>query len=73
MIGDGTISNAKIGNFIQSNNYVPNSVGWRLDKNGTFENYGSDSTGAMKQTNVTISIKDGSRLRVQIGKLTGVF
>lgn len=73
VIGDGTISNAKIGNYIQSNNYVPNSVGWRLDKNGTFENYGSDSAGAMKQTNVTISIKDGSRLRVQIGKLTGVF
>lgn len=73
VIGDGTISNAKIGNYIQSNNYVPNSVGWRLDKNGTFENYGSDSSGAMKQTNVTISIKDGSRLRVQIGKLTGVF
>ncbi|MER1978958.1 host specificity protein J [Pseudocitrobacter faecalis] len=73
VIGDGTISNAKIGNYIQSNNYVPNSVGWRLDKNGTFENYGSDSAGAMKQTNVNISIKDGNRLRVQIGKLTGTF
>ena len=73
VIGDGTISNAKIGNYIQSNNYVPNSVGWRLDKNGTFENYGSDSAGAMKQTNVSISIKDANRLRVQIGKLTGVF
>ena len=73
VIGDGTISNAKIGNYIQSNNYVPNSVGWRLDKNGTFENYGSDSAGAMKQTNVNISIKDANRLRVQIGKITGTF
>lgn len=73
VIGDGTISNAKIGNYIQSNNYVPNSVGWRLDKNGTFENYGSDSAGAMKQTNVNISIKDANRLRVQIGKITGAF
>ncbi|MER1438740.1 phage tail protein, partial [Enterobacter hormaechei] len=41
LIGDGTISNAKIGNYIQSNNYVAGSVGWRLDKGGTFENYGS--------------------------------
>ncbi|EFH7974143.1 DUF1983 domain-containing protein [Escherichia coli] len=72
-IQDGTITNAKIGAFIQSNNYVPGSVGWRLDKNGTFENYGSDGTGAMKQTNTTISIRDANRLRVQIGKLTGVF
>ncbi|MFV8074455.1 phage tail protein, partial [Enterobacter cloacae complex sp.6730661] len=31
-IQDGTIGNAKIGNYIQSNNYVAGSVGWRLDK-----------------------------------------
>jgi len=72
-IQDGTITNAKIGAYIQSNNYVPGSYGWRLDKNGTFENYGSDATGAMKQTNTTISIRDANRLRVQIGKITGVF
>ncbi len=40
-IQDGAIGNAKIGNYIQSNNYVAGSVGWRLDKGGTFENYGS--------------------------------
>lgn len=74
-IQDGTISNAKIGNYIQSNNYVAGSVGWRLDKSGTFENYGSTANeGAMKQTNQTISVKDGSNvLRVQVGRLTGVF
>ncbi|MCU8695897.1 TipJ family phage tail tip protein [Enterobacter cloacae] len=74
-IQDGTISNAKIGNYIQSNNYVAGSVGWRLDKSGTFENYGSTAgEGAMKQTNQTISVKDGSNvLRVQVGRLTGVF
>ncbi|MFN3087244.1 phage tail protein [Enterobacter kobei] len=74
-IQDGTISNAKIGNFIQSNNYVAGSVGWKLDKSGTFENYGSTAReGAMKQTNQTISVKDGSNvLRVQVGRLTGVF
>ncbi|WP_313105209.1 phage tail protein [Pseudescherichia vulneris] len=72
-IQDGTITNAKIGAFIQSDTYVPGSYGWHLNKNGTFENYGSDATGAMKQTNTTISIKDTNRLRVQIGRLTGVF
>lgn len=73
-IQDGSITNAKIGNYIQSNNYVASSQGWRLDKNGTMQNYGSDSEGAMKQTNVTQSIRDGNGvLRVQIGKITGVF
>lgn len=75
VIGDGTISNAKIGNYIQSNNYAAGSVGWKLDKSGTFENYGSTAgEGAMKQTNQTISVKDGNNvLRVQVGRLTGVF
>ncbi len=75
VIGDGTISNAKIGNYIQSNNYVAGSVGWKLDKSGTFENYGSTAgEGAMKQTNQTISVKDGNNvLRVQLGRLNGVF
>ncbi|HGT9028376.1 TPA: host specificity protein J [Escherichia coli] len=75
VIGDGTISNAKIGNYIQSNNYVAGSVGWKLDKSGTFENYGSTAgEGAMKQTNQTISVKDDNNvLRVQFGRLTGVF
>lgn len=73
-IQDGTISNAKIGNYIQSNNYVAGSVGWKLDKGGTWENYGSDGQGAKKSTNVTDSIRDSNGvLRVQIGKITGVF
>ncbi|WP_240618752.1 host specificity protein J [Enterobacter hormaechei] len=38
LIGDGTISNAKLCNYIQYNNYVGGSVGWRLDKGGTFAN-----------------------------------
>ncbi|ELV3682207.1 TipJ family phage tail tip protein [Citrobacter freundii] len=37
VIGDGTISNAKIGNYIQSNNYVTGSVGWHINKNGNSE------------------------------------
>ncbi|QLV46879.1 DUF1983 domain-containing protein [Enterobacter hormaechei] len=74
-IQDGTIGNAKIGNYIQSNNYVAGSVGWRLDKGGTFENYGSTAgEGAMKQTNQTISARDSNNvLRVQIGRITGTW
>lgn len=73
-IQDGTITNAKIGNFIQSNNYVAGQSGWKLDKGGTWENYGSDGEGARKTTNVTDSIRDANGvLRVQIGKITGVF
>ncbi|HDC4836652.1 TPA: DUF1983 domain-containing protein [Enterobacter cloacae] len=74
-IQDGTISNAKIGNYLQSNNYVAGSVGWKLDKSGTFENYGSTTgEGAMKQTNQTISVRDSSNvLRVQIGRITGTW
>ncbi|EET2567563.1 phage tail tip fiber protein [Escherichia coli] len=72
-IKDASITNAKIGSYIQSNNYVSGSTGWRLDKSGTFENYGSVSgEGAMKWTNTTISVKDGNNvLRVQIGRITG--
>ena len=75
LIGDGTISNTKIGNYIQSNNYVAGSVGWRLDKGGTFENYGSTAgEGSMKQTNQTISVRDSRNvLRVQIGRITGTW
>lgn len=74
VIGEGTISNAKIGNFIQSNNYVANTSGWRLDKNGSWFNFGSDGAGARKSTNVTDSVRDENGvLRCQWGKLTGVF
>ncbi|WP_346657835.1 phage tail tip fiber protein [Escherichia coli] len=72
-IKDASITNAKIGSYIQSNNYVSGSTGWKLDKSGTFENYGAVSgEGAMKLTNTTISVKDrNGRLRVQIGRITG--
>ncbi|MEK8268181.1 DUF1983 domain-containing protein [Escherichia coli] len=36
-IQDGTIENAKIGNYIQSNNYVAGSAGWKLNKAGDAE------------------------------------
>ncbi|SAI60820.1 host specificity protein J [Enterobacter bugandensis] len=70
---DASIQFGKITDSLQSNNYVAGSAGWRWGKDGTMQNYGSDSSGGMKQTNVTISIRDANKLRVQIGKLTGVF
>lgn len=75
LVKNGSITNAMIGNYIQSNNFVANQQGWRLDKNGRFENYGSTSgEGAMKLTNETISVRDANgRLRVQIGRLTGTW
>ncbi|EJP8593454.1 host specificity protein J [Salmonella enterica] len=39
-IQNGSITNAKIGNFIQSNNFVAGSAGWRIDKNGNAELHG---------------------------------
>ncbi|WLS77357.1 DUF1983 domain-containing protein [Erwinia pyri] len=70
-IQDGSIDNAKIGHFIQSNNYVAGSLGWRMDKGGTFENNGSDGTGRMVQNNTSISVYDANgTLRVKMGKLS---
>jgi len=37
LIMDGSIDNAKIGNYIQSTNYIAGTMGWRIDKNGTIE------------------------------------
>ncbi|WP_163007981.1 phage tail protein, partial [Pseudomonas viridiflava] len=36
-IQDGTITNAKIGSYISSTNYVAGQSGWILNKDGTFE------------------------------------
>ncbi|HDN2775965.1 TPA: phage tail protein, partial [Enterobacter hormaechei] len=51
---DASIQFGKITDSLQSNNYVAGSAGWRWGKDGTMQNYGSDSSGGMKQTNVTI-------------------
>ncbi|WP_449568477.1 host specificity protein J [Lelliottia nimipressuralis] len=75
-IKDATITRAKLAETISSANYVQGQVGLSINfKTGTLENNGSTAgEGAMKQTNQTISVKDGSNvLRVQVGRLTGVF
>lgn len=67
-IQDGTISNAKIGNYIQSNNYVAGSAGWKLDKGGTFEINGVAGGGRMLISSTLIRIYDSNNvLRVRMG------
>ena len=76
IIKHGSITNAMIGGDIRSNTYVWNQAGWRLDKNGIFENYGGGAPGqgAMKQTNDQITVRDANGVvRVQIGRITGVW
>ncbi|WP_042855356.1 host specificity protein J [Pseudomonas aeruginosa] len=69
MIQDGSITNAKIGNSIQSNNYVSGQTGWRLDKTGAFEINGSVAgQGRVVITNQLISVYDSNNvLRVRMG------
>nr|WP_234015932.1 host specificity protein J [Achromobacter spanius] len=66
-IQDGTITNAKIGDYLQSNNYVPNTTGWRLDKNGTYQNNGTGGGGRRIETNTQSLWYDGnSVLRIRM-------
>ncbi len=69
MIQDGSITNAKIGSSIQSDNYVAGETGWRLDKTGAFEINGSVAgQGRVVITNQLISVYDSNNvLRVRMG------
>lgn len=49
-IQDGTISNAKIGNYIQSNDYAAGSKGWSIPKNGSPEFNSGTFRGALYAT-----------------------
>ncbi|HAT4606178.1 host specificity protein J [Citrobacter freundii] len=68
-IQNGSITNAKIGNYIQSNNFVAGSTGWRIDKNGNAELHGklyADSGQfAFNGTNNTVVI-NGNGLTVNL-------
>ncbi|KVU27568.1 host specificity protein J [Burkholderia ubonensis] len=57
LIGAGWITNAMIGSYIQSDNYVAGRQGWRLDKSGWFEINASDGSGNRL-------VMDGSSVRV---------
>ncbi|EMJ6427802.1 DUF1983 domain-containing protein [Enterobacter hormaechei] len=76
VIGDATITRAKLAETISSVNYVQNQAGLSINfRTGTIESYGSTAgEGAMKQANETISVRDSNRvLRVQIGRITGTW
>ncbi|EMD5194099.1 phage tail protein [Pseudomonas aeruginosa] len=71
MIQDGSITNAKIGNVIQSTALGANGEPlWKLDKAGSLTMNSSTSGGFMRQTAEAIKVYDGNLvLRVQIGNL----
>lgn len=60
LIGSGWITNAMIGSYIQSDNYIAGRQGWRLDKSGWFEINASDGSGNRL-------VVDGSSVRVYDG------
>ncbi len=60
LIGTGWITNAMIGSYIQSDNYVAGKQGWRLDKSGWFEINASNGSGNRL-------VLDGSSVRVYDG------
>ncbi|WP_334002379.1 phage tail protein [Burkholderia cepacia] len=60
LIGAGWITNAMIGSYIQSDNYVAGKQGWRLDKSGWFEINASNGSGNRL-------VLDGSSVRVYDG------
>ncbi|VVP14594.1 hypothetical protein PS732_03552 [Pseudomonas fluorescens] len=68
-IKDGSITNAKIGSYIQSSNYQPGSTGWRLNFDGTFEINGSvPGQGRSMQTHRSLRFWDNNNVkRIQLG------
>lgn len=71
LIREASITMAKISNALQSDNYKPNEIGWRLTKAGVFEmNGNTPGEGSLVQTNQTITVTDGiGTARVKLGKL----
>lgn len=67
-IGQGWITNAMIGNYIESNNYIAGSVGWRLDKSGTFERNAANGSGRVVDTGTLRQVYDSNgTLRIRDG------
>ncbi|ULT69573.1 host specificity protein J [Pseudomonas sp. BC42] len=62
-ISNGSITSAQIGEYIQSTDYVPGEVGWRLDKSGSIEFNGPVAGGGRLSINnqlLQIFYGDGS-------------
>jgi len=71
LIREASITMAKISQALQSDNYKPNEIGWRLTKAGVFEmNGNTPGEGSLVQTNQTITVTDGAGTpRVKLGRL----
>ncbi|MBD2815231.1 DUF1983 domain-containing protein, partial [Xenorhabdus sp. Flor] len=54
-IEDGSIDNAKIGNYIQSRDYTAGQTGWKIDKGGSAEFNNVTVRGTIYATNGTFS------------------
>jgi predicted phage tail protein len=70
-IQDGTITNAKIGSYISSTNYVAGQSGWILNKDGTLEINGIvPGQGRLVINSQNVSVYDVNNvLRVRLGYL----
>lgn len=69
LIGTGWITNAMIGDTIQSNNFVAGSTGWRLNKSGVLEFNGTTAgSGRLTINNNVVQVFDSAgTLRVRLG------
>ncbi len=69
LIGTGWITNAMIGNVIQSDNFVSGLQGWQINKAGTVEINGNFAgSGRLTINNQLIRIYDGAGTeRVRLG------
>ncbi|WP_320535269.1 host specificity protein J [Robbsia andropogonis] len=72
MIGNGYITNAMIGAYIQSDNYVAGSTGWQISKAGVFEMNASDGGGGRLVINgASIRTLDPNNVaRVTLGRIS---
>jgi len=70
-IADGTITNAKIGSYISSTNYIAGQQGWILNKDGTLEINGIvPGQGRLVINSQNVSVYDANNvLRVRLGYL----
>ena len=70
-IMDGAITNAKIGNYISSTNYIAGQQGWILNKDGTLEINGIvPGQGRLVINSLNVSVYDANNvLRVRLGYL----
>jgi hypothetical protein len=70
-IADGTITNAKIGSYISSTNYIAGQQGWILNKDGTLEINGIvPGQGRLVINALNVSVYDANNvLRVRLGYL----